>query len=139
MLQLQANRCLFSLIFQLQPIVQHFYTKTWTLLHLVTIRKERKILAGIYCVLFFPGRTPEQLIPSLKQFQLFNKLKTAVAKDLLHKIAPEKRPRERKNGSKAKASNAKAATNTPDDGEMLENRFAYLCNLEQRDSKDDDK
>jgi len=80
---------------------------------------------------FFPGRTPEELIPSLKQFQLFNKLKTAVTKDLLHK--------KRNNGSKAKASHVKTATNTPDDGEMLENRFAYLCNLEEQDSQDDDE
>ena len=105
----------------------------------VTIRKKRTYLAVIYCVLFFPGRTPEELIPSLKQFQLFNKLKAAVTKDLLQKIAPEKRPRERNSGSKAKASQVKAATNTPDDGEMLENRFAYLCNLEEQDSQDDDK
>ena len=88
---------------------------------------------------FFLGRTPEELIPSLKQVQLFNKLKTAVTKDLLHKIAPEKRPRERKNGSKTKASHVKAATNTSDDDEMLENRFAYLCNLEEQDSQDDDE
>ena len=87
----------------------------------------------------FPGRTPEELIRSLKQFQLFNKLKTAVTKDLQDKIAPEKRPRERNNGSKAKASHVKAATNTSDDDEMLENRFAYLCNLEEQDSQDDDK
>lgn len=87
----------------------------------------------------FQGRTPEELIPSLKQLQLFNKLKTAVTKDLLHKIAPKKRPRERNSGMKAKGSYAKAATNTSDDGKMLENRFAYLCNLEEQDSQDDDK
>ena len=86
----------------------------------------------------FQGRTPEELIPSSKQ-QLFNKLKTAVTKDLQDKIAPEKRPRERNNGSKAKGSHVKAATNTSDDDEMLENRFAYLCNLEEQDSQDDDK
>jgi len=70
---------------------------------------------------------------------LFKKLKTAVTKDLLHRIAPEKRPRERNSGSKAKASHVKTATNISDDGEMLENRFAYLCNLEEQDSQDDDK
>ena len=105
----------------------------------VTIRKKPTNLGIIYYVLFFPGSTPEKLILSLKQFRLFNELKTAVTRDLLHKIAPEKRPRERNNGSKAKGSHVKAATNTPDDGEMLENRFAYLCNLEEQDSQDDDK
>lgn len=105
----------------------------------VSIREKRTNLAVIYCPFFFSGRTPEELIPSLKQFQLFNKLKTAVTKDLLHKIAPEKRPRERNSGMKAKGSHVKAATNTSDDGEMLENRFAYLCNLEEQDRQDDDK
>ena len=71
----------------------------------------------------FPGRTPEEQIPSSKQLQLFVTLKDAVTKDLLHKIALEETPRKRKSGRKPKASHVKAATNTPDDGEMLESRL----------------
>ena len=67
----------------------------------------------------FQGRTPEELIPSSKQ-QLFNKLKTAVTKDLLHK---------------AKASAPKRS----DDGKRWENRFAILRDLEEHDCQDDDK
>ena len=87
----------------------------------------------------FPGRTPEEQIPSSKQLQLFVTLKDAVTKDLLHKIALEETPRKRKSGRKPKASHVKAATNTPDDGEMLESPFACLCNLEEQDSQDDDE
>ena len=88
----------------------------------------------------FPGRTPEEQIPSSKQLQqLFVTLKDAVTKDLLHKIALEETPRERKSGRKPKASHVKAATNTPDDGEMLESPFACLRNLEEQDSQDDDE
>ena len=94
----------------------------------VTIRKEGTNLEVNYCDFFFQGRTPEELIPSSNQLHLFNKLKTAVTKDLLHKIATEKRPRERN-----------SAMNTSDEGEMLENRFACLYNLEEQDSQDDDK
>ena len=87
----------------------------------------------------FPGRTPEEQIPSSKQLQLFVTLKDAVTKDLLHKIALEETPRERKSGRKPKASHVKAATNISDDGEMLESPFAYLRNLEEQDSQDDDE
>ena len=87
----------------------------------------------------FPGRTPEELIRSLKQFQLFNKLKTAVTKDLQDKIAPEERPRERNNGRKAKDSHVKTASKKSDDGKRLENRFAILRDLEEQDSQDDDE
>ena len=87
----------------------------------------------------FPGRTPEEQIPSSQQLQLFVTLKDAVTKDLLHKIALEETPRKRKSGRKPKASHVKAATNTPDDGEMLESPFACLRNLEEQDSQDDDE
>ena len=86
----------------------------------------------------FQGRTPEELIPSSKQ-QLFNKLKTAVTKDLQDKIAPEERPRERNNGRKAKDSHVKTASKKSDDGKRLENRFAILRDLEEQDSQDDDE
>ena len=106
----------------------------------VTIRKERTNLGvNYYVIFFFQGSTPEKLLPSLHQLHLFNELKTAVTKDLLHKIAAEERPRERDSGMKAKGSHAKAAMNTFDEGEMLENRFACLYNLEEQDSQDDDK
>ena len=71
----------------------------------------------------FQGRTPEELIPSSKQ-QLFNKLKTAVTKDLLHK---------------AKASHVKTAPKKSGDGKRWENRFAILRDLEEQDSQDDGK
>ena len=86
----------------------------------------------------FQGRTPEELIPSSKQ-QLFNKLKTAVTKDLQDKIAPEERPRERNNGRKAKASHVKTASKKSDDGKKWENRFAILRDLEEQDSQDDNE
>ena len=87
----------------------------------------------------FPGRTPEELIPSSKQ-QLFITLKNAViTKDLLHKIALEKSPRERNSGRKAKASHVKTALKKSDGGKRWENRFAILRDLEEQDSQDDDE
>ena len=84
----------------------------------------------------FPGRTPEELIPSSKQ-QLFITLKNAViTKDLLHKIALEERPRGRNSGGTAEGTHVRAATNTADDGEIWENPFAVLYNLEEQDSQD---
>ena len=86
----------------------------------------------------FQGCAPEELIPSSKQ-QLFNQLKTAVTKNLLHKIAPEERPRERNSGRKAKDSHVKTASKKSDDGKRWQNRFAFLRDLEEQDSQDDDK
>ena len=82
----------------------------------------------------FPGCTPEQLIPSSTQLQLFITLKDAVTKDLQHKIALEETPRKSNRRKKAKASHVKTPTNTPD-----ENPYANLCKLEEQDSQDDDK
>ena len=81
----------------------------------------------------FQGRTPEQLISSEKQFQLFNKLKTAVTKDLLDQIAPEESPLERNSGRKAKASHVKTASKKSDDDKRWGNRFAILSHLEEQD------
>ena len=87
---------------------------------------------------FFSGRTPEELIPTFTLFRLFFKLKMAVTNDLLHKIVSHDRRGEIKTAKKTKRSHVKTEIKTSAE-DMLENRFAVLCDLGEQKSEDEDE
>jgi len=82
------------------------------------------------------GRTPEALIPSFRLFRLFHKLYIAVTDDLLHKMAPQ----EKQSGQKTdKKRRYLVKTNIAmSEIEMLENRFAFLCDMGGQQSENGD-
>ena len=62
----------------------------------------------------------------------------AVTTDLLHKLAPRERQDGKKTDKKNKRSGVKPKLTISED-EMLENRFAFLCDMREQQSGDDDE
>lgn len=79
----------------------------------------------------FPGRTPEGLLPSFKQFRVYYKLYMAVTTDLLDKMMPQDNKRGKETDRKTKRSPVR--NNLKSEEEMLENRFAFLCDIGEQD------
>lgn len=87
--------------------------------------------------IIYLGRKPEQLIPSFSLFRLFHKLYLAVTSGLLEKMATNKNHDGKRRVKKTSRQNAAKKAASSDD-EMLENRFALLCDVGAEQGEDDD-